>query len=399
MKIDNVAINTILDSGGKETIEIQMSFGSDTSTASVPSGESTGSREAVVLPIQKALVIFQDLKNDLLSRNFLDLSEFDTFLINLDATANKETLGGNLILSLSLAFTKLFAKTKGLEVYELISELTGTKPSFPLLFVNLLEGGLHATNGLPFQEYLIVPLTMKPSEGLSTAKLFIEKLKNYLLTQRSDVSTGHEGGFSISSDNPILGLEILTHVASVANDQRLRNTKFAIDAAASTFFENGRYKVGGETLDRPEMLMLYSDLIKKFRMLSIEDPFSEYDPEGFSQITKSIGDKIWIVGDDLTVTNPKIIKEMEEKKAINAIIIKPNQIGTVSETLEAIKLSKSFGWKIIISNRGRETDESFIADLAVGCGADGIKAGDPMQKERMAKYQRLIEIENKLTAD
>lgn len=398
MKIDNISISTILDSGSKETIEVAMSSGTYNVTTSVPSGESMGSREAAVLPVQKAIIIFQDLKEDLLRRDFLSLLKFDELLINKDLTPNKETLGGNLTLALSLAFTKLLAKYKSLEVYELISELTNIKPSFPLLFVNLLEGGLHATNGLPFQEYLLVPTTTRPSEGLNTAKLFIEKLKNYLLTQRSDVSVGHEGGFSISSDNPILGLEILTHVANVANDQRLRNTKFAIDAAASTFFESGRYKVGGEVLDRPEMLLLYSDMINKFRILSIEDPFSEYDIEGFTRINKEMGDKVWIMGDDLTVTNPRIIQEMAESKAINAIIIKPNQVGTVSETLEAIRLARSFEWKIVISNRGRETEESFIADLAVGCGADGIKAGDPMQKERMTKYQRLIEIENKFTA-
>ncbi|MFH0936899.1 MAG: enolase C-terminal domain-like protein [Candidatus Daviesbacteria bacterium] len=396
MKIDSINLKIIPDSRGNDTLEAEMVSEGISVSASVPSGKSKGKREAAVLVPAKALEKIDWIFSQIKETQFPTLDQFDNLLLTLDGTSNKERLGGNLILVLSIAFTKLLAKLGNLEIYELIAKLVGTRiEKMPFCFFNLIEGGTHAQNSLPFQEYLVIPQTSSPKESLEQVMIIIKGVGEQIQKKYGQLNIGDEGGYTIPSDDPLVGLEIL-------QGETLRGTargdlaKVGLDVAASTFFENGKYNVGGKLMERGELLDFYKQITADFDILSIEDPFDEEDFEGFENITQTLGEKVWIIADDLTTTNPLKIKEAEDKKAANAIIIKPNQIGSVSETLQAAKIAKSYGWKIIVSHRSGETLDTFISDLAVGLSADGLKAGCPLQKERLVKYQRLVEIERNL---
>lgn len=401
MKINEISIKIIPDSRGKETLEAGFIFGNNSVTASVPSGKSTGENEVSVIDPQKALEKFESIKLEILEKDFLSLEEFDTNLLELDGTSKKSNLGGNLMLALSIAFTKLLAKSQNLEIFELISHIGGvTNPpaggtKMPLCFFNVINGGLHAPStplraSLPFQEYMFVPQFDKPSENLNSVMLLLKTLGDKIQGKYEKLLMGDEGGYEVPERDPEVGLKILKEVMGESGQT---NAKLSLDVAASSFFKNGRYLVGDKGYLNDQLLNLYQALGSNYPLLSIEDPFDEKDDEGFVNITESLGGKTWIIGDDLTTTNPQRIKIMGDKKACNGVIIKPNQIGTVSETIKAVEVAKSFGWKIIVSHRSGETQDHFIADLAVGLQADGLKSGCPMQKERLVKYQRLIEIE------
>ncbi|KKS71304.1 MAG: Enolase [Candidatus Daviesbacteria bacterium GW2011_GWA2_42_7] len=363
MTITNIQLNIIPDSRGEDTLEAEIISGEYRVTASVPSGKSKGKNEAFVLEPKKALEKFTEIKSQLLEKDFSSLEEFDNFLISLDGTPKKENLGGNLILVLSLGFTKLLAKADGLELYEEIAKISGVKAEkLPLCLFNLIEGGVHihpAPNGagLPFQEYLYIPQINSPKESLAEVMLVIRSLGEEIHQKYEHLRQGDEGGYTIPSNDPLVGLEFLQGQAllRLARPGLAENYRLGLDVAASTFFHDGLYLVGDKTM----------------------------------------GEKVWIVGDDITTTNPESIKIAHEKNAINAVIIKPNQIGSVTETIRAANLAKSFGWKIIVSHRSGETKDTFIADLAVGLGADGLKSGCPLQEARLVKYQRLVEIEEK----
>jgi enolase len=395
MKIDNVDLRIISDSRGKDTLEAEMQAGKYSAIASVPSGKSTGENEVTVLEPKKALEKFESIKSQILERDFETLEEFDNFLIGLDGTANKNNLGGNLILALSIAFTKLLAKSQNLEIYELMSHLGSVTKidRLPLCFFNVINGGLHAKDSLPFQEYMFVPQNSLPLENLNSVMLLLKVLGEKIQEKYEHLRMGDEGGYEVPSPDPEEGLKILKEVMVESNQT---NGKLSLDVAASSFFEKSLYNVGGKIYNQDQLLNLYQALSSNYSLLSIEDPFDEKDTKGFQNITKELGEKVWIVGDDLTTTNPERIKMMEEKKACNAVIIKPNQIGSVTETINAVQMAKSFGWKVIVSHRSGETMDTFIADLAVGLQADGLKSGCPLQKERLVKYQRLIEIEKTL---
>lgn len=392
MKIDQVTLQIIQDSRGKDTLQAELISGNFSAISSVPSGKSTGMNEVFVLDPQEALEKFEVIKPQILAKEFNILEEFDNLLINLDGTINKSNLGGNLILALSIVFTKLLAKSQNLEVYELISHLGGVTKieKLPLCFFNVINGGLHAKNSLPFQEYMFVPQFDKPSENLSSVMLLLKVLGDKIQEKYEHLVMGDEGGYEVPEKDHEIGLKILKEVM-VESGQT--NGKISLDIAASSFYKKGKYTVGDKDYSADELLNLYEHLANRYQLLSIEDPFDEKDDEGFRKIMKSLRDKTWIVGDDLTTTNPERIKIMADKKAANAVIIKPNQIGTITETIKAAKIAKSFGWKIIVSHRSGETMDSFIADLAVGLSAEGLKSGCPLQKERLIKYQRLIEIE------
>lgn len=391
MKITDISLRVIPDSRNEKTLEAEM-FSDDVKVlASVPSGKSKGSGEAVTLSPHLALEKLEWIKSRVCNREFSTLQEFDDLLLSLDGTDDKSSLGGNLILVLSVAFTKLLAQKGGMEIYELIAKLSKTiLGKFPLMFYNLIEGGVHARKGEPFQEYLFVPQTNSPSEGLIMVLKVIRGLKEEIREEYGKVEEGDEGGEVLHSHDAALGLKKLQEVQ---NRLGVEKARLSLDVAASTFYKNEVYKVGEKNMAAPELLSYYQLLSSNYHLLSIEDPFSEDDWEGFEKISKELGDKVWIVGDDLTTTNPKKIKEAFEKQAVNAVIIKPTQVGTISETIQASLLAKSYGWKTIVSHRSGETKDTFIADLAVGLGADGFKSGCPTQEERMVKYQRLIEIE------
>lgn len=391
MRISGVNLNIIRDSRNKDTLEVEIFSNKNSRIASVPAGKSKGKFEMVSIDPKAALKKFENIRAEIINIDFSSILEFDNFLKKLDGTQNKSSLGGNLILALSIGFTKLFAKANNLQTYQLIEKISGKKVNkFPYLFFNLIGGGLHAENSLPFQEYFLVTKFSSPSKGLEYAKFAVKKLKKDIEKKYGEIRLGDEGTFSINSDDPELGLTIL--------DRNFKdpNIDFALDVAASSFYESGVYKVGEKTFTTDQMIKLYEDLTSKFQLLSIEDPFSENDEKGFVKIHQKLKNKIWIIGDDLTVTNPIFIQKAYDKREITGVIIKPNQIGSVSEVLNAVKLAQSFGWKIIVSHRSGETNDDFIADLAFGIGADGLKSGAPTQPQRLTKYNRLVEIEKSL---
>lgn len=395
MQIDDAILRIIPDSRVDDTLEIEMFSGRYQIVASVPSGKSKGVNEVFVLDPQTALEKFAEIKPQLLNCDFQSLKEFDHLLLSIDESLNKRNLGGNLILVLSIGFTKLLAEGKNLEVFQLVSEITGIKPQkFPYCFFNLIEGGVHAKDSLPFQEYLLIPQTNSPKESLEKVIKAIDILRKKIQNQFGQVEQGDEGGYTIPSKDPAIGLQFLSEVR---NKTGQTEDQIGLDVAASALFENGLYKIGDRSFNRDQMVQFYQKIVQQFSPLSIEDPFDEKDYQGFSLVKSQLREKVWIVGDDLTTTNPAQIKRAHDKSAINAIIIKPNQIGSVSETIQAAQLAQSYGWKIIVSHRSGETMDTFIADLAYGLGADGFKSGCPLQKERLVKYQRLIEIEKLIT--
>ncbi len=378
MKVDDIRVKIINDSRGEKTLEVDLDLDGQKAIASVPSGKSKGANEAFVLEPELAIWKLDEIKPKL-QRKFQSLEEFDKFLIELDGTAGKTNLGGNLILALSIAFTKAWAKVQHLETFQLISQISKQKPQLPLCFFNLIEGGVHAhppAGGLPFQEYLLIPQTNSPKQSLEKVMSAISLLKEKIQSEYGQVSYGDEGGFTVPSDDPLKGLQLLQNFEG----------KLGLDIAASA-------------MSKKPSIELLKKITEDFQVLSIEDPFDEDDWESFTVATRELSGKVWIVGDDLTTTNVERIKLAREKQAVNVVIIKPNQIGSVTETIAAAVLAKSYGWKIIVSHRSGETFDTFIADLAVGLGADGLKSGCPLQKERLVKYERLIEIEKILNSE
>lgn len=362
MKIEDIQLKIIPDSRGKDTLEATLKSGNFEASASVPSGKSTGATEVAVIEPEKALE-----KIDLIKSKFKDFKTLE----QLDSTFRG--IGGNLSLALSMAFARLLAQNEGLQLFEFVAQISGNKPKLPLCFFNLIEGGVHAENSLPFQEYLFIPKTNSPKESLEIVTRVIKLLEEKIQKEYGRINYGDEGGFTVPSDNPLKGLELLQNFEG----------RLGLDIAASTMAQ------------KPS-IATYEKIISDFPVLSIEDPFDEEDWESFGKLTAKIGDRVWIVGDDLLTTNVERIKKAHDLGAVNTVLIKPNQIGTITETIQAALLAKSYGWKIIVSHRSGETMDSFIADLAVGIGADGLKSGCPLQKERLVKYERLIEIEKQL---
>lgn len=395
MIIEEANVKIIPDSRKDPTLEVTLRSGKYKVTASVPSGKSTGANEVFVLEPKEVIKKFKDLvRSQILNHNFLGLEQFDNFLISLDGTINKSNLGANLILSLSIGFVKLSAATQDLEPYELIAHIAGQKITyFPWGFYNLIEGGVHAKDSLPFQEYLFVPQADSPKDSLDLVNNFIKLLGIEIEGRYGKLRQGDEGGFCVPSDDPGEGLRLLQRIREMTQQE---GSGISMDIAASALYEDGMYKVGLEKLTRDQMLSLYKDWEKEFKLFSIEDPFDQTDWEGFEKITRDLGNKVLIIADDLTTTNPEQVKIAGDRKAANAMIIKPNQIGSVSETIKAALLAKKYSWKIIVSHRSGETMDPFIADLAVGLQAEGLKSGCPLQKERLVKYERLAEIEKQL---
>lgn len=398
-RIGNIKAREIKDSRGNPTVEVELTVGKRVFVASCPSGASTGKNEAVALPVSKAIenvneIIAPKLKN----QDPANQKELDELMIRLDGTQNKSKLGANAILSVSMVICRAGASSQKLPLYHYIEKLCDVGPRtprtprtrIPLAMFNFIEGGVHANNDLDIQEFMVIPQKSSFKENLILANKVFENLKkNIVENYGQDIKIGDEGGFTPEISKTEQALFLLKN--SIGN----YDTKIAIDAAASQFYKNGKYTIEGRESTRPGLVDFYKNLVSRFSIFLIEDPFSEEDWEGFKEIKKELPDKI-IVGDDLTTTNVKRIKEAHSKNACNGVIIKPNQIGTITETIEAAKLAKSYGWKTIVSHRSGETMDTFIADLAVGIGADLIKSGSPSQPERMLKYNRLLEIENDL---
>ncbi len=387
----------ILDSRGNPTIEIEMIIDKESFFASVPSGASRGKYEAVALEAKKAVRNINKLiAPKLKGKDVAQQKEIDEFLIGLDATKNKSKLGANAILGVSMACGRAGAAAQNLFLWQYIRQLTEDIPplNLPRPCFNIINGGLHAGNDLDFQEFMIVPQFNKFSKNLQEAKKIYKNLAKTIKKKFKKLETGYEGGFS----PPIFSTKEALNLIKEASDG-FKDIKIILDCAASQFQKGKKYKLEGKLLSKEELAIFYQELIPKYPIIGLEDPFAEDDWPGWKKLISNFQfliSKPLVIGDDLTVTNPERIKQANKKKACQAIIIKPNQIGTISETIGAAKLAKSFGWKIMVSHRSGETEDDFIADLAVGLGADFIKSGAPFPKERMVKYNRLLKIEKEL---
>lgn len=393
MRIDTVHARTIPDTRGRPTIETTLQAGAFRATASVPSGKSTGSHEALELRdpdggVGRAIEnVNGQIARSLAGCDFASPDELDTFLIEFDGTPNKSHLGANAILSISIAAMRLFALSAGIPLWSAIASRAGTTPGAPRLYVNVMNGGVHADFKLPFQEYMLV-VEGKTSEALSIARDAFSKLGELLRAQDTGMSMGDEGGYAPTFDTLERPFEILDSLVA-----KYPSTSIAIDAAASELCRDGIYELLGKAYTPDELSHVYENLVARFPLKSIEDPFAEDAADDFTRLTTKLGKKIIVVGDDLTVTNPARVASAINHKEINAVLIKPNQIGTVREAILAVQKTHAAGWKTIASHRSGETDDTFIADFAYGIGAYGIKAGGLGQKERLEKYERLLAIE------
>lgn len=390
MRIDTISARTILDTRVRSTIETTIVSGSLSATASVPSGKSTGSHEAVELRdanggVTTAIAnVNGEIAKALTGRDFASADEIDEILIALDGTPDKSRLGANAILSVSIAAERLFAAAACQPLWKSIARRAGTTPHAPRLFMNVMNGGVHADFKLPFQEYILVV------EGLASEAFPIAKEAFAKLGERlgPDVPMGDEGGYAPTFDTIERPFELLSEIVAA-----FPGTSIAIDAAASEFFKDGAYHFLGASHSADELLKIYESLVARFPLKSIEDPFDEEAASDFARLTAALGGKALIVGDDFTVTNPGRIKSAAGNKEISAVLIKPNQIGSVREAIRAVQATCIAGLETIASHRSGETDDTFIADFAYGTGAYGIKAGGLGQRERLEKYERLLAIE------
>jgi enolase len=389
MRFNTVSARSIADTRGRATIETTLSSGALSAIASVPSGKSTGSHEALELrdadgSVTSALGnVNGEIARALTSRDFGSADELDTFLIELDGTADKSRLGANALLSVSIAATRLFAQETGVPLWRAIADRGGFTATAPRLYINMMNGGAHADFRLPFQEYLLV-VEGKPSEALLIAHEAFKKLGEEL----GDVPMGDEGGYAPTFPDLQQPFRLLAELV-----KEFPHTSIAIDAAASELYRDGTYHLLGKSYTPDKLLALYTHAASSLPLHSIEDPFAEDAGNDFARLTAVIGGKILIIGDDLTVTNPTRVIEAAEHREINAVLIKPNQIGTVREAIQAVQATYAAGFSAIASHRSGETSDTFIADFAYGIGAHGIKAGGLGQRERLAKYERLLEIE------
>lgn len=404
MKIKNIVGREILDSRGNPTVEVDVTLENGIiGRAAVPSGASTGSREALELRdhdkrfmgkgVLKAVNnVNTIIKDKLIGMDTLNQDLIDETLIILDGTPNKSKLGANAMLGVSLACLKAAALTSKLPLYRYV----GRGTTLPVPMMNILNGGAHADNNLDFQEYMIIPERDTVKERIRVGSEVFHNLKEVLKDKGYVTSVGDEGGFAPSLKSNEEGFKLIIEAIEKAGYKPGKDVNIAIDAAASEFYSDGRYNVDGKKLTSDELIEFYQELVKKYPIISIEDPVDENDWDGFARITDLMGNKIQIVGDDIFVTNIKYLQMGIDKHAGNAILIKLNQIGTYTETVRTIDLAKKYGYKTVISHRSGETEDTTIADLAVGLNLGQIKTGSMSRSERICKYNELIRIEEEL---
>lgn len=408
-KIQSLSAREILDSRGKPTLEVYCVLESGIAAhASVPSGASTGVHEAhelrdgdmaryrglgVLTPVAS---VAEEIADTLVDNDYTQAT-LDEVLVALDGTEDKSRLGANTTLAVSLAFARANAQEQSQQLYEYIGQISGTPMGvMPKPMFNVINGGKHADSGLDIQEFMIIPRGFDlVSRGIQAGAEVMYALRDVLSAKGYATSVGDEGGFAPKlASNEEAFEHIVTAIAKAGYTHD--DVAIGIDAAASEFFSNGTYNIrrDGEKreLSSSELVAWYRDLAGAFPLISIEDPCAEDDWDGFAMLTKQLPG-VTVVGDDLTVTNVTRIQEAIDRNAINAVLLKLNQIGTLTETIAAAALTKKQGWKCIVSHRSGETDDTFIADLAVGIGAEFLKSGSLQRSERVAKYNRLMEIE------
>lgn len=402
--IKDVYAREILDSRGNPTIEVEMTLDNDISvTASVPSGASTGSREALELRdhdttrfhgkgVLAAIINVNQIIKPKIVGMELDQAKIDHLLIDLDGTPNKSRLGANAILGVSLATVKALAKANGKELYEYIS---GGKISLPIPFINIINGGRHANNNLDIQEFMIVPMQKGFKGKLRCASEVFMTLKNILKKENLSTAVGDEGGFAPDFEYNSIALDYIMAAIRESGYTPGKDVYIALDVAASEIYnkETKLYYLDGKNITKEELTKYYLALVKRYPIISIEDPYFEDDFDSLTRLTKLIGKKVMLVGDDYFVTNAKYLNYAIENKSGNAILLKANQVGTISEMVKTIAIAKKNNYKTIISHRSGETLDTFIADFAVGLNLHFIKSGSMSRGERIAKYNRLLKIE------
>ena len=404
MKIQDIKAREIFDSRGNPTVECEMLIDGVgyPFRGLVPSGASTGKFEAIELRdgdknrmsgkgVLKAVSnVNEILKPQLISREFSNYEEFDNFMISLDGTSNKSKFGANAILSLSLAFYKAWSYVNFGAIF--LSQ-GNSNLSIPVPMLNVINGGQHADNDVDFQEFMILPIGF-PSlkEALSATHSVISNIKKDLKSQSLNTNLGDEGGFAPNLKSHLDVLDCICASITKSGYELNNHFKISLDAASSEFFSDGKYNFEGNAYSTDEMISVYENICNNYPIFSIEDALNEEDYEGWTKITEKLGNKIKLVGDDLFVTNLEKLKTGIEKKQANSILIKLNQIGTVTETLQAISLASSNQFASIMSHRSGETEDSFIADLAVASSCPLIKTGSLARSDRVAKYNQLLRI-------
>ena len=407
MRVKNIKAREILDSRGNPTIEVDMILENGiVGTASVPSGASTGSREALELRdndnnrylgkgVLKAVSNVLNIIKPALIGKELNQNEVDKILLNLDNTENKSKLGANAMLAVSLASLKCLAKLDNKELYEYI---TSGNVSLPIPMINIINGGKHAENNLDIQEFMIIPVVKTMKERVRVASEVFHNLKKILHNDNLSTGVGDEGGFAPNLAKNTDAFDYIMKAIEASGYKAGKDIFIGIDAAASEFYnkETQKYTLDGKEITTTELTEFYVNIVNKYPILSIEDPFFEDDFEALANLTKVIGSKVMLVGDDYFVTNEKYLNKGIELNAGNAILLKANQIGTVSEMIKTIVVAKKNKYKTIISHRSGETEDTFIADFAVGLDLGFIKTGSMSRGERIAKYNRLMKIEEDL---
>lgn len=411
--IKSIHARQILDSRGNPTIEVDCTLDDESfGRAAVPSGASTGTHEALELrdgdknmyggkSVLKAVANVNDVISPAL--HGLDIDDqrvVDNQLIELDGTSNKSKLGANAILGVSMSVCRARAGSEHKSLYESLAHQYGVSDPvlLPVPMMNVINGGQHADSGLSIQEFMIVPTEFSSfTDALQAGAETFHALSKLLKDAGHVTAVGNEGGFAprVKDADEAFGF-LMQAIKEAGYEGKMQ---LAIDAAASEFFENGNYNVDGSTLTSQELTKYYQDLTERYPIVSIEDSHGEDDWEGFSQLTAAIGDKIQFVGDDLLVTNVQRIQKAIDEKTVNSVLIKLNQIGTVSETVDAIQLAQEHGWTAIVSHRSGETEDTFIAHLAVGLRTGQIKTGSLSRTDRVCKYNQLLRIEEQLGKD
>lgn len=415
-QIANIKAREVLDSRGNPTVEADVILTSGVvGSACAPSGASTGSREALELRdgdkarylgkgVLKAVAAVNGvIREALIGMDVTDQRALDNKMLELDGTENKENLGANAILAVSLAAAKAAAVEKGIPLYAHIADVNGTpgQYSLPVPMMNILNGGEHADNNVDIQEFMVQPVNFdKFSDGLRCGAEIFHALKAVLKAKGLSTAVGDEGGFAPNLASNEEALVVIKEAVSNAGYELGKDVTLALDCAASEFYKEGKYDLAGEgkVFDAEGFSDYLAALTENYPIVSVEDGLDESDWDGWACLTKKIGDKVQLVGDDLFVTNTKILSRGIEQSIGNSILIKFNQIGSLSETLDAIKMAKDAGFTAVISHRSGETEDTTIADLAVGTAAGQIKTGSLCRSDRVAKYNRLLRIEEELGA-
>ncbi|MFP4477712.1 MAG: phosphopyruvate hydratase [Desulfatibacillaceae bacterium] len=411
-EILDVRAREILDSRGNPTVEVEVFTGSGAvGRAAVPSGASTGVREALELRDKddpryggKSVATAVANVTDIIAPKILGLDSaeqvlIDRYMLELDGTENKSNLGANAILGVSLAIARAAAESLGLPLYRYIGGVFGRQLPVPMM--NIVNGGAHASNNLDIQEFMIIPVGAPTcAEAIRMGAEIFANLKKVLKDKGFNTSVGDEGGFAPDLESNESAFSYILSAIEKAGYKPGEEVALAVDVAASEFFENGKYQLKSDnrSLDAGDMVKWYADLVGKYPIISIEDGLAEDDWDGWAALTDELGDKVQLVGDDLYVTNPLIFAEGIEKGIANSILVKLNQIGTLTETLETIQMAKDNGYTTVISHRSGETEDTFISDLAVATNAGQIKTGSLSRTDRVAKYNQLIRIEEELGA-